>query len=165
MMELKEIIAVLEREGSEGFIEVINSSIKPYRIINVKQKAEELLGLMSGEVVIEKKPANDTRADYQAFEEELVAYWNGFVKVHPNLTAVLKISSERRKRIKLRYESGHFRENIKKVIERIAKSPFLLGQKGWKVNFDYLIANDNNYVKILEGKFEDGQGGIHKFIK
>jgi len=34
----------------------------------------------------------------------------------------------------------------------MSKSPFLTGD-GWKVSFDWLIENDTNYLKTLEGNY------------
>src|SRR5580704_12891005 len=43
---------------------------------------------------------------------------------------------------------------------RAAATPFLCGEGpgGWCANFDWLIANDTNYLKILEGRYDSGPG-------
>jgi hypothetical protein len=43
------------------------------------------------------------------------------------------------------------------AIEKIGSSNFLLGNndKGWKVDFDWMIANDTNMIKIIEGKYDE----------
>jgi len=167
MVGMEEIRRILEEDDNDDFLKVINGLIKPYRIINVERKSKDLVGLFSGEIVIEKKPSENVgvREEFNAFEKIVVGYWNEFVKTHPNLTAISKMSDERRKKLKVRFVSRHFQENICEAIDKISKSPFLLGSKGWKISFDYLLANDTNYLKVLEGKFEDRDVGIHKFIK
>ena len=49
----------------------------------------------------------------------------------------------------------------------IAKTPFLKGvnKRGWKVDFDWLIANDTNYVKVLEGKYKQEDLSVDFIIK
>jgi hypothetical protein len=42
-------------------------------------------------------------------------------------------------------------------LECIIKSDFLLGLKeDWKVSLDFIIQNSDNYLKILEGKYDNG---------
>ena len=51
-----------------------------------------------------------------------------------------------------------------KVISRVAASAFCLGGggQGWKATFDWLIHNEDNSVKVMEGKYDgksnDGDG-------
>jgi hypothetical protein len=93
---------------------------------------------------------------YSELEKALFDYWNEFIKKYPILSKIEKISQERRNHLKKRFESDHFRENIKIAIDLIKNSPFLRGenQRGWVITFDWLIANDTNYVKILEGRYK-----------
>lgn len=69
---------------------------------------------------------------------------------------VNKLTDSRRKKLVLRVgEQGE--ENIIKAIDIAAESDFLKGKndRGWKMDFDWLIANDTNIVKILEGKYSN----------
>jgi len=93
------------------------------------------------------------------FSDAILTAWNELVKSHPILSSVSKISPDRRRSLKARYSNKHFRENWEKVIESIPKYPFLLGKNDWKwkISFDWLIANDTNYLKILEGKYSNKQ--------
>ena len=47
-------------------------------------------------------------------------------------------------------------EYRQEILKKIELSSFLLGSndKNWKVCFDWIIENDKNYIKILEGKYE-----------
>ena len=95
------------------------------------------------------------RVEYMAFENAIVLSWNNFVSKKPILSKIEKVSNERRIHLKKRYTSKHYQDNIGLAIEAIAKYPFLLGENksGWKISFDWIISNDNNYLKILEGKY------------
>ena len=46
-------------------------------------------------------------------------------------------------------------EEWNKFLRRIAKIPFLWGEndRGWKADFNWVL-NENNYAKIIEGKYE-----------
>ena len=60
-------------------------------------------------------------------------------------------------------------ENVIKAIDIAANSDFLKGKNdcNWKMDFDWLIANDTNIVKILEGKYssyketKEGKGRMY----
>jgi len=38
------------------------------------------------------------------------------------------------------------------------RSAFLNGnnQRGWTVDFDWIVKSEDNFTKVLEGKYEDG---------
>ena len=45
----------------------------------------------------------------------------------------------------------------------MAKSKFCCGLvvgKHWKATIDFFIANDTNYVKALEGKYDNEKGSV-----
>lgn len=52
--------------------------------------------------------------------------------------------------------NGNFMADFTASIQRARVLPFCCGEgaHGWKVDFDFLIANDTNYQKILEGKYD-----------
>lgn len=137
-------------------------------------KYHKTCNLRLGPAIVDKYQAAETkdrsRSEYEKFEKDLVEYWNRFVAGHPGLGAVIKISDTRRRHLKARYESAHYKAEIKRAIDRIAGSPFLLGKAKptWRVSFDFMIENDANYIKVMEGKYEDKAAapiGIHRFIK
>lgn len=106
--------------------------------------------------VREEKEKSKTRIDlYVDWEQSTLSFWNSFVSKYPSLSRIEKISDGRRLKLKKRFESSHYRGNISKAIELVPKSPFLMGENksGWRVSFDWLISNDTNYLKVLEGKY------------
>ncbi len=108
------------------------------------------------------------KSRYVLFEDLVIKLWNDFSLQHPSISKIEKISETRRKHLKNRFESSHFKEKLAQVIQDIPKYPFLMGKNksGWRISFDWLIANDNNYVKILEKKYDNAteKTGIEKYI-
>jgi hypothetical protein len=55
---------------------------------------------------------------------------------------------------------GQFLADFREAVARSAATPFLCGEGpgGWCANFDWLIANDTNYLKVIEGRYDAGAG-------
>lgn len=72
------------------------------------------------------------------------------------------LSDERRRKCRARlsrYTNGHgqtFVDQFTRAIQKAAGLPFMLGMNArhWKAGFDWFIANDTNYLKVLEGKYD-----------
>lgn len=98
---------------------------------------------------------------YSAFEESTVTAWNSFCDKYPTLTKLKEVSSDRRAHLKKRFVRESFRD-FTKILTAIEEQPFLINgnpnskdHKDWRISFDWLIANDTNYLKVLEGKYKD----------
>jgi len=92
---------------------------------------------------------------YTDFEVLVATSWNSLHEKYPTLNKILTVTSERRIHLKKRFENSKFIQAWPVVLEKIPQYPFLLGvnDRGWKASFDWLIENDLNYVKVLEGKY------------
>jgi hypothetical protein len=77
-----------------------------------------------------------------------VALWNSFAKKY-NKSEVYKITNERRKKLKSRLSNEDFL--MDKILES-AKSQSFAMDNNW-FNFDFIIANETNYIKLLEKKY------------
>jgi hypothetical protein len=55
---------------------------------------------------------------------------------------------------------AQFLADFREAVARAATTPFLRGEgpTGWCANFDWLVANDTNYLKVLEGRYDAGAG-------
>lgn len=92
--------------------------------------------------------------------QDLVDGWN---EVCPplGLPKVEMLSATRRQKALARLREHPQDDFWNKVMARMRGSPFLLGRsngnsldhKGWKANFDWLIENDTNAVKVYEGRY------------
>ena len=83
--------------------------------------------------------------------------WNNLAN-ELNLHQISKMTSKRKNKLSTRLkENSNFLEEFKTALENIKQSNFLQGknQRNWKVDFDWLIANDTNFIKVLEGKYTD----------
>lgn len=86
------------------------------------------------------------------FIDPYVDIWNVFSRQY-KLSAIDVISDSRMKKFQTRLQERGF--DFMKVLESIKISPHLKGDnpRNWKVTFDWIIENDKNYLKIIEGNY------------
>lgn len=101
----------------------------------------------------QKKEDNAERIPY----ERIVRLWNDTCK---GLLAVHKLSAGRKSKIKTRVaEMGGVDKamgTLGIVFRKIIESPFLRGDvRQWRATFDWVFANDKNWMKVLEGNYDD----------
>ena len=78
------------------------------------------------------------------------------------LPKVVKLTDSRKKAIKNRIAENS-KEDVIKVFKNVKSSDFLLGKgQKWKCNFDFIF-NSSNFVKILEGNYNDKQEKINYY--
>lgn len=76
---------------------------------------------------------------------------------------ILKLTAARTTKINLRIkEFGNTKEEqektLKNLLDKIRNSNFLQGFDGkWKISLDWLIANDKNWLKVMEGNYDNRQ--------
>lgn len=93
----------------------------------------------------------EEKESVQAFAD----FWNA---LNFDLAKVEKVTSGRKKKVLARLTEAPL-DDWKNAMLRIGQSQFLLGKNnsGWKVDFDWLIANEENRLKVIEGKYDDNQ--------
>ncbi len=86
--------------------------------------------------------------------KDLFNLWNESVE-GTSLSKATKFSSTRQKKCTARLNERSLDEWAA-IFRRIADTPFLCGQndRGWKADFDWIISNDDNAAKVLEGKYD-----------
>ena len=76
------------------------------------------------------------------------------------LPQVLEFGPERRDKCKRRLarDPKKFIDQFTRAVIKAQETPFLCGKgdRGWKADFDWLIANDRNVIRVLEGRYETG---------
>jgi len=89
--------------------------------------------------------------------KKITEYWNQ----KENLHKIVSLSGARMAKLVLRLKDDVFADNWELLIDKTDASPFLTGDNNrhWVVSFDWLIANDNNYIKVLEGKYDARETG------
>ena len=92
----------------------------------------------------------DAAAPKQFFES-----WNRLVAGSP-LALAKALSKDRSEKCRTRLSERPLGE-WETIFSRMAKTPFLNGKnkKGWRASFDWIIANESNALKVLEGKYDD----------
>ena len=73
------------------------------------------------------------------------------------LPKVAKLTKDRKDQIRLRLKDHPETEFWQKVLNKIPDTNFLTGKndQGWRADIDWLIKNEGNAVKILEGRYDD----------
>ena len=76
------------------------------------------------------------------------------------LPQVLEFGPERRDKCKRRLakDPQKFIDQFTRAVIKAQETPFLCGEgdRGWKADFDWLIANDRNVIRVLEGRYDTG---------
>lgn len=111
-----------------------------------------------------KESAPAEAADLPVIDEcaIFVEYWN---TLPFGLAKVSKLTDDRRKKLQTRLQEASL-EDWKAAMERIGQSSFLRGKKTeWKADFDWFIANEQNRIKIIEGKYDNSTADVVEFKK
>jgi hypothetical protein len=82
--------------------------------------------------------------------KEVVSFFN-----ETSFSKISKLTDSRKKHLRSRLKEYGY-ANLIDMIQRADKSDFLHGKndRQWKADFDWLM-NPNNYVKVIEGKFDN----------
>jgi hypothetical protein len=104
---------------------------------------------VSGVSTPEEKPQEQKQ---KLSPKGLKELWNEIVQK----PKVLMLSQGRERRLRLRLREHPDVSWWEEVLHKIVASPFLrgAGNRGWQADFDWLIANDTNALKVLEGKYD-----------
>jgi hypothetical protein len=98
----------------------------------------------------DKRPIwNFIRDHRPRFIEPYIDFWNAFA-AETNTPTVKKITESRRRKFAVRIKDPDFK--IEAILREAKASPFLFSGKWF--SFDWLIENDKNYLKILEGNYK-----------
>ena len=97
---------------------------------------------------------------YCEFENKLLLMWQSLCDSFPKISSIKDIGKTRRSHLKERFKEKVLPERMAEIFKLIAESDFLINGSGegkhsnWKISFDWLIGNDLNITKILEGKYK-----------
>ena len=115
-----------------------------------------------------KRPAKQRPRIEDGFgPAELLEVWN---QNCGTMQVVTKLAKRRSMLCKQRLKENPAEEYWVRVIRKMAATPFMCGQgppsdrSPWRANFDWLIKNDLNHVKVMEGNYDD-LSGQHKSKK
>lgn len=108
----------------------------------------------------EKEYIEDNKGGVGEKEEEFLSPKEIVKKFNilcPTLPKVEKMTDSRKSHIRAR-QGEHGDKVILQVFEKSEASKFLTGssEKGWRANFDWVM-NPNNFLKILEGNYDNSE--------
>lgn len=116
------------------------ASASPKELISVYSRLEKNKISVS-KFIKEHKPA---------FPQPYVDLWNYFAS-EKGLSKVSKINNTRKRKLLTRLGEPEF--DFPTILGKASKSDFLIS--GSWFSYDWIIENDSNYLKILEGKYEN----------
>lgn len=84
--------------------------------------------------------------------KEIVDLFNSTCK---SLSKIQTLSDSRKSKIKVRWSELSSLEKFTELFKKVQSSKFLIGDnpKGWKASFDWLMENDKNWLKVMEGNY------------
>lgn len=91
---------------------------------------------------------------------EAVRAWNALAQSH-NLPQIAKLTKQRRAMLAARLRDAGGLSGIAAALERVAASPFCLGQndRGWRADIDWFLS-ERGFTRLMEGKFDARPNGI-----
>lgn len=120
---------------------------------NTEAKVEQKPTDVRGKKIDVRIKNKDTELEPSGAVADFLNFWNSFEK----LPKILKLTKKRKEKIEARLSEKAF--DYQQVITMISLSDFLLGiapnSDGWRADLDWLIANESNYIKVLEGKYKN----------
>jgi len=115
---------------------------------NNKDKSNSRFDPSTSEKYNEYAPITGNGLDYDAIKEK----WNQAV---PEDLRVYQMTDKRKRKLRKRYKEPNF--SFQEIINAISEQEFLLGanDRGWVVDFTWVIESQEHYTKILERKYKD----------
>jgi uncharacterized protein YdaU (DUF1376 family) len=97
-----------------------------------------------------KPPANDL------LPENVIALYHEHCPSFPRLA---RLTDARKTKIKIRLAEAGSMEKLCELFRKMEASRFLKGDnpRGWKATFDWLFENEKNWVKVIEGNYDNEQ--------
>jgi len=135
--------------------ETYQSKVKESKVKESKEEDIYVAGGDANRAAAVKEKIKITKQEGKLITE-LVDRYNQVAREN-DLPICLKLTSKRRDKFKTRLKDKDFKDRYLDALKIIPQSPFLLGHggHGWNVSLDWLIHNDTNTVKVVEGKYLD----------
>jgi len=143
----------------------LSEDCKPHKPVIEKLKKYNLYekvlkGFSKGIYTLKEKEKEQYKEKDKEKDKEKENTCNDFFNLYnstvKNLPKIKTIGESRKKKIKTRLKELPF-DDWKAVFEKCDNSSFCCGNnnRNWQASFDWLIENDNNYIKVLEGKYDN----------
>jgi hypothetical protein len=134
--DLKKRSISLSLQVLHNSVEVVTSDDKP----------------CSGSVTQNKSKIREEKEEEGDLRNAFISYWNS-KKTLPKIRA---FNGKRVTKLNSRMKEESFMSGWREAVDKMAASPFCCGQndRGWKVDVSWFLENSDNYVKVLEGKYD-----------
>ena len=137
-----------------------NSVISILKKYNLFEKYKDLISPLKGardmdkemDMVMEEEQEEEKKEEIDY--EKIIEVFNSLAS---NFPKVSKLTKQRKSAIHSRIKENDL-ESVGKVFKLAQESPFLNGEneRGWRADFDWIM-NPNNFIKILEGKYQNNK--------
>jgi len=93
-------------------------------------------------------------------EEESKEFFNLWSS-KKNLPSIRSITPQRKQKLSAMMGEQLFADNWREIINKLSASSFATGSndRQWKADIDWILKNSTNYVKVIEGKYDDSPQG------
>jgi len=110
---------------------------------------------------------SDTDTDTEKLDVPYKKIKEMYNEICQSFTPIRKMTDRRKKHIRARWREEKDIEVFKRVFENAEKSQFMQGDndRSWTADFDWIIKNDTNFNKILEGKYNHDSNPDSKYNK
>lgn len=117
------------------------------------------------------KSKEDKTREEKTRKEKIEYPFDGVVKlwneICTSLPKVMRLSDARRDKVKARLKEWGgdtpeaMLESARTLFRRIEDSDFLTGRSGkWKASFDWIFEGRTNWIKVMEGNYDNQRGGV-----
>lgn len=155
----KKILAVIKKDTTSISNYSLNKDYSGWAAVIKKDTTPLAASINTDKALLSEKIHTKetlTKESKNPLLSEFFTLWN--TTVEGNLPAARSLTTVRKRKIKTRLEERPLSE-WQTVFEKMAASSFCCGEndRRWKADFDWILDNDNNAVKVLEGKFDNRQ--------
>lgn len=164
LKQLVEDFHLFENDGKEFWSESVNRRLAKQQELADKKRAAVKARWSKAKKALERETRQreqteelaltptmeDTNANYR----KVVELWH---RCCPSLPKVITLTDSRKSKVKRRLQEMHYDyDKLEEVLTRMEHTPFLKGDndRGWVATFDWLFSNDNNLIKVMEGKYD-----------
>lgn len=110
-----------------------------------------------GKVRLGKDKLSKDRLDKDKTDTPYMEFQELFNRICVSFPQIKTMSKGRKEKVKCRWGEIKSLETLEQIFTIMENSEFLKGnnKNKWKATFDWLMINDNNWVKVLEGNYDN----------
>lgn len=147
----------------KGFLRYALNSDTPSEFFDTLSEKNDTIS--KSDDILEQRTENSNSITYTLVEKsdevdantDCDSIVNEYNSVCVSLPKVTKLTPKRKKKIHARLKT-YDQDTIRHVFVRAEQSDFLTGKKGgWRASFDWLMENDDNITKVLEGQYDNNK--------